>query len=64
MTKTEKCIELAEDYADRATNSSTNYDDAYEQYLKRCINREEEKVSQHWGTVFDIKIEKPILNFI
>jgi hypothetical protein len=64
MTKTEKCIELAEDYADRATSSSNNYDDAYEQYLKRCITREEDKVSQHWETVFNIKIEKPILNFI
>ncbi len=64
MTKMEKCIELAEDYADRAASKGCDYDDSYEQYLIRCINREEENVSKQWGVVFRIKPNKPIFNFV
>ena len=41
MTKTELCIKLSEDYADRAAKGGANYEDAYEHYLNRCLNREE-----------------------
>jgi hypothetical protein len=41
MTKTDLCIKLSEDYADRAAKGGANYEDAYEHYLTRCLNREE-----------------------
>jgi len=46
MTTTEMCIKLAEDYADRATKGGANYDDAYEHYLTRCLNRDEKELKQ------------------
>ena len=64
MTKTEQCIELSEDYADRAANMGANYDEAYEQYLTRCINREENKVKQLWHTTFAIADDSKVMNFI
>lgn len=39
LTKEELCEALAEDYADRAANSGTNYDAAYTHYLTRCLAR-------------------------
>lgn len=35
-------MKLAEDYADRAAKGGANYDDAYEHYLIRCLNRDTE----------------------
>ena len=57
-------MELAEDYADRAANAGSDYDTAYEQYLQRCINREDNDVKRHWHSAFSIKFERPIFNLI
>jgi len=48
MNKTDICIKLAEDYADRATKGGSNYDDAYEHYLQRCLNRDEKELQQQF----------------
>jgi len=42
MNKEEICITLAEDYADRATKGGANYDESYQHYLSRCLNRNED----------------------
>lgn len=39
MTKEDICETLAEDYADKVASTGGNYKDAYEHYLKRCLNR-------------------------
>jgi hypothetical protein len=48
LSKTEICIKLSEDYADRATKGGANYDDAYEHYLTRCLNRDEEELQSQY----------------
>ena len=64
MTKLERCIELSEDYADRAASSGVNYDDAYEGYIARCINRAETTVKIEWQCVFRIKTHPRILTLL
>ena len=39
LTKDELCEALAEDYADRASHGSKEYDEAYQHYLSRCLAR-------------------------
>jgi len=39
LTKDELCEALAEDYADRASRGSKEYDEAYQHYLSRCLAR-------------------------
>jgi len=57
MTTTEMCIKLAEDYADRAAKGGANYDDAYDHYLLRCLNRDEEEL-QSQLKVQGLKLDK------
>jgi len=64
MTQLEKCIELSEDYADRAAHAGVNYDDAYAGYIGRCINRSEKVVTKEWRCVFNIKEYPAILNLL
>lgn len=45
MTKAEMITLLSEDYADRAARSGLKYDDALEQYKKRCITRSEDSLA-------------------
>ena len=44
------CEALAEDYADKVAKSGGNYDDAYNQYLKRCENRNEKDLLSQYKT--------------
>jgi hypothetical protein len=46
MTKIEMCTELSNDYADRASRGGANYEDAYEHYLSRCLNRDTEELTK------------------
>tara|TARA_R100000544_G_scaffold37021_1_gene26798 strand:+ start:838 stop:1008 length:171 start_codon:yes stop_codon:yes gene_type:complete len=39
LTKEQLCEALALDYADKASRGGLNYDDAYRQYMTRCVNR-------------------------
>jgi len=57
MTKTEICIKLSEDYADRATRGGADYDTAYDHYLVRCLNRDEEELQKQFK-VQGLKIDK------
>ena len=40
MNRTDMCIKLSEDYADRAARGGANYDDSYSGYLARCSGRD------------------------
>lgn len=50
MDKIQICETLAQDYADRAAKGGANYDDAYEHYLARCLNRDEEDLKSQYKT--------------
>ena len=41
LTKIELSEKLAEDYAERASHSGLNYNDAYDHYYDRCMKRSE-----------------------
>ncbi len=40
------CELLSEDYANRAANNGANYNDSFEQYMSRCIKRDEKTLNQ------------------
>jgi hypothetical protein len=48
MNKTEICIKLAEDYADRASKGGANYEESYDHYLARCLNRDEKDLKSQF----------------
>lgn len=48
LTKEQLCEKLAEDYADRANKGGTNYDDAYNHYLERCLKRDTSDLSMQY----------------
>ena len=55
------CELLAEDYADRAAMNGMNYDDAYDQYVGRCMTRSETDLN-HQIKVQGLK--KKLSNFV
>lgn len=58
------CIDLSEDYADRASKDSKAYNYAYEHYMGRCMTREYKTVESHWNLEFQFKSFNQVVNFI
>jgi hypothetical protein len=48
LSKTELCIKLSEDYAERAARGGSDFNSAYEHYLTRCLNRDEEELQSQY----------------
>ena len=48
LSKDELCEALAEDYADRAARNGLGYEDAFRQYLKRCMKRTKQDLMQQY----------------
>jgi len=62
MTKMYMCVQLAEDYASKATKIGlkVNYEEAYVSYMDRCVNRTYESIIQSWRLEFKIPIKEPL----
>ena len=48
MNKKLMCEKLSEDYADRASKGGANYDKSYDQYIERCMKREESEIKKQY----------------
>ena len=48
LTKEQLCEALALDYADKASRGGLNYEDAYKQYMTRCVNRSLKELEQQY----------------
>lgn len=48
MDKEEMSVRLAEDYAEKAASKGRDYNDSYDHYLQRCLQRTTENLVQQY----------------